>query len=154
MLSPTCLYVCVFLHQPLNGWTDLYIITPERISEILTISLCICVYSPLVARQRLSKNIASLTNTYATIEELLDGWSGLTRNSYTCALEYGKAGQNFWQKNESEVQNECTQKRKCYFGFIFPLPTLLSLSRCSIKPAHNFSSDNTWQYYTSVRRFT
>jgi hypothetical protein len=36
--------------------------------------VCVCpfVYPPTVARQRLGKNVTAVTNTHATIEELLD----------------------------------------------------------------------------------
>jgi hypothetical protein len=37
------------------------------------ISCCsVCVYPPIVARQRLGRNVTAVTNTHATIEELLD----------------------------------------------------------------------------------
>jgi hypothetical protein len=35
-------------------------------------SVCLYVYSPIVARQRLAKNVTAATNKHAKIEELLD----------------------------------------------------------------------------------
>jgi hypothetical protein len=53
----------------------MYIMPPEPISRAYFIShchqcVCLYVYSPIVARQRLGKNVTAATNTYA-IEDLL-----------------------------------------------------------------------------------
>jgi hypothetical protein len=37
----------------------------------LRVRACLCI-PPIVARQRLGKNVSAVTNTHATIEELLD----------------------------------------------------------------------------------
>jgi hypothetical protein len=56
--------------------------------------VCLCVYPPIVARQRLGKNppivarqwlgrdVTELTNTHATIEELLDASFSMWPVSY------------------------------------------------------------------------
>jgi hypothetical protein len=40
----------------------------------MTLSVCVCVSvcPPIVARQRLGRNVTVITNTHATIEKLLD----------------------------------------------------------------------------------
>jgi hypothetical protein len=38
---------------------------------LLSVQVCVCV-PPIVARQRLGRNVTAVTNTHATIEELLD----------------------------------------------------------------------------------
>jgi hypothetical protein len=53
------------------------ILAPEPISPAYFInpshqSVCLYVYSPIVARQRLCKNVIAGMNTHATIEEFLD----------------------------------------------------------------------------------
>jgi hypothetical protein len=55
----------------------IYIMAPEPISAVYFInssheSVCLYVYLPVVARQQLGKNFATVTNTHATIEELMD----------------------------------------------------------------------------------
>jgi hypothetical protein len=55
----------------------MYIMAPEPIQMAYFIkpshqSLCLYVNPPIVARQRLSKNVTTATNTDAIIEELLD----------------------------------------------------------------------------------
>jgi hypothetical protein len=37
----------------------------------LCVCVCLCKNPPIVARQRLGRNITAVTNTHATIEELL-----------------------------------------------------------------------------------
>jgi hypothetical protein len=54
-----------------------YIMAREPISTAYFInpsrqSVCLYLYPPVVARQRLGKNVTAATNTHATIEELLD----------------------------------------------------------------------------------
>jgi hypothetical protein len=54
-----------------------YIMVPDPIPTAYFInishqSVCPYMYSPLVARQRLGKNVTAATNTQAAIEELLD----------------------------------------------------------------------------------
>jgi hypothetical protein len=43
---------------------------------------CLCVYPPIVARQRLSINVTAVTITHATIEELLDASFSMWPVSY------------------------------------------------------------------------
>jgi hypothetical protein len=55
----------------------MYIMAPEPVSTAFVVntsyqSVCLYVYPVTVARQRLGKNVTAATNTYATIEELLD----------------------------------------------------------------------------------
>jgi hypothetical protein len=45
-------------------------------------TLRLYMYSPTVARQRLSKNVAMATNAHATIEELLDASFSMLSVSY------------------------------------------------------------------------
>jgi hypothetical protein len=54
-----------------------YITAPEPISTALLKnpshqSVCLYVYPPSVARQRLGRNVTAVTTAHATIEELLD----------------------------------------------------------------------------------
>jgi hypothetical protein len=55
----------------------MYIMAPEPISTAYFInpshhqSICLYVYSPIVARQRLGKRVSAATNIHATTEELL-----------------------------------------------------------------------------------
>jgi hypothetical protein len=77
--------VCVPVYPPyklLNAWTNLYETwyvyhsTWVHLNGILHKSLprlCLYVYPPIVARQRLGKNVTAATNTHATIE-LLDAF--------------------------------------------------------------------------------
>jgi hypothetical protein len=63
--------------EPIFMKLSMYIIAPEPISTVYFInpshqSVCLYTYHPIVARQRLGKNITAATNTHATIEELLD----------------------------------------------------------------------------------
>jgi hypothetical protein len=63
--------------EPIFMKLGMYIMANEPISMAYFInsshqSLCQYVYPPIVARQQLSKNITMVTNTHATIEELLD----------------------------------------------------------------------------------
>jgi hypothetical protein len=37
-----------------------------------SLAVCVSVYPPIVARQQLGRNVTAVTNTYATIQELLD----------------------------------------------------------------------------------
>jgi hypothetical protein len=70
-------------NQLLNAWTNLYeigkyIMAPEPNSTEYFIntsshqSVFLYVYFPIVARQRLGDNVTVVTNTHATIDELLD----------------------------------------------------------------------------------
>jgi hypothetical protein len=68
-------------HQLMNAWTNLYenwyVYNGNRahLSSVLHKSfpsVCLYVYSPVVARQRLGKNVTAAVNTHATTEELLD----------------------------------------------------------------------------------
>jgi hypothetical protein len=55
----------------------------RRTSEIPPINLCVCMcIPPIVARQRLSKKATVATDTYPTIEELLDDSSLMRSVSY------------------------------------------------------------------------
>jgi hypothetical protein len=44
--------------------------------------VCLYVYLPIVARQRFGKNVTAVTNTHATIEELLDASFSMWPVSY------------------------------------------------------------------------
>jgi hypothetical protein len=55
----------------------MYIMAPEPISMAYFInpshqSVCLYVYPPIIARERLGKNVTAAMNTHATIEELLE----------------------------------------------------------------------------------
>jgi hypothetical protein len=43
---------------------------------------CVSVYSPIVAMHRLGRNVTAVTNTHATIEELLDASFSMWPVSY------------------------------------------------------------------------
>jgi hypothetical protein len=63
--------------EPLFMKLGMYIMAPEPISVAYFInpshySVCLYVYPPIVARQRLDKNVTAAMNACATIEELLD----------------------------------------------------------------------------------
>jgi hypothetical protein len=45
------------------------------------LSVCMCI-PPLIARQRLGKNVTSSTNTHATVEQLLDASFSILSVSY------------------------------------------------------------------------
>jgi hypothetical protein len=60
---------------------------PESISSAYFInpshqSVCLYVYPPSIARQRIGKNVTVATNTHATIEELLDASFSMRSVSY------------------------------------------------------------------------
>jgi hypothetical protein len=44
--------------------------------------VCVCVYPFVVARQRLGRNFTAVTNTYSTIEKLLDAPFSIWSVSY------------------------------------------------------------------------
>jgi hypothetical protein len=46
-----------------------------------SVCVCLCI-PPIVARQRLGRNVTAVTNTYATIEELLDASFSMRSVSY------------------------------------------------------------------------
>jgi hypothetical protein len=84
MRSPWCLYVCVCAPSPVNLLMiepvfmklGMYIMTPEPISIAYFVnfyhqSVCLYVYSLIVAMPRLGKNVTAATKTHATIEEFL-----------------------------------------------------------------------------------
>jgi hypothetical protein len=55
----------------------MYITAPESISTAYFIypshqSVCVYEYLPIVARQRLGRNVTAATNTHAKIDELLE----------------------------------------------------------------------------------
>jgi hypothetical protein len=63
--------------EPIYMKLGMYIMTSEPISTAYFInpshqSVCLYVYLPIVARQRLGGNVTTATNTHAKIEELLD----------------------------------------------------------------------------------
>jgi hypothetical protein len=65
----------------------MYIMAPEPIPMTYFInsshqSVCLYVYLPIVARQRLGKNVIAATNTHSTIEELLDASFSVGSVSY------------------------------------------------------------------------
>jgi hypothetical protein len=56
---------------------DMYIMTLESISKLHIINtshlyVCLYVYSLIVARQRLGRNMMAAKNTHATIQKMLD----------------------------------------------------------------------------------
>jgi hypothetical protein len=64
-----------------------YITAPEPISTAYFIhpshqSVCLYVYPPIVAVQRLCRNVTAVTNTHATIGELLDASFSMWPVSY------------------------------------------------------------------------
>jgi hypothetical protein len=66
---------------------SVYMMAPEPITTAYFIdhshqSVCLYVYRPIVARQRLDKHVFAATNTLATIEELLDASSSIRCVSY------------------------------------------------------------------------
>jgi hypothetical protein len=75
----------LFVHPPFNFWMsepifmklDNFIMAPELISTAYFInpfyqSVCQYVYPPIVARQRLGKNVTAATDTHTKIEEFWD----------------------------------------------------------------------------------
>jgi hypothetical protein len=77
-------------HQVLNSWTNLYETyhgiwahLNGVLHKSLPSSLCVCMYIlPIVARQRMGKNVTAATNTHTTIEELLDASLSMLSVSY------------------------------------------------------------------------
>jgi hypothetical protein len=70
-----------------------YIIAFEPISIAYFINpshqyVCLYVYPPNVARQRLGKHVTAATNTYATIKEILDASFPLRSVSYQRKVGY------------------------------------------------------------------
>lgn len=55
-------YVCVFSHQLLNVWTNLYEISAAYFTNPSRQSVCICV-PPIVARQKLGRHVSVATDT-------------------------------------------------------------------------------------------
>jgi hypothetical protein len=93
MRLPRCL--CAYELPPINFWMlkpifikiGMYIMPPEPISTACSInpyhqSVCLCVYSPIVARQSISKKVTEATNTHPAIEELLDASFSMRSVSY------------------------------------------------------------------------
>jgi hypothetical protein len=64
MRSRSCVFVCVSVYLP--------IVVRQRLGKNL----------PIVARQRLGRSVTAVTNTHATIEELLDASFSLWPVSY------------------------------------------------------------------------
>jgi hypothetical protein len=58
--------------KPVSMKLGVYVLVPEPILMAYFINLCLYVYHPIIASQRLSKNFTAAMNTHATIEELLD----------------------------------------------------------------------------------
>jgi hypothetical protein len=90
MRSPCCLCVCE--SPPINFWmpepifmkVGMYVMAHEPISAVHFINPSrqyVC--SPIIATQRLSKNVTVAMDTPATIEELLDTFS-VWLNRYCC----------------------------------------------------------------------
>jgi hypothetical protein len=76
MLS-VCPSINFWMAEPIFMKIGVYVTAPEPNSSAYFISLShqpvyLYVYLPVVARQRLGKNVTAITNTYATTEELLD----------------------------------------------------------------------------------
>jgi hypothetical protein len=87
------LTLCV--HPPINFWMPeaifkklgMHIMVPESISTAYFVnpshhSVCLYVYPPIVARQRLSINVTVAMNTHPKIEELLDASFSVRSVSY------------------------------------------------------------------------
>jgi hypothetical protein len=83
MRSSYCLYVCASLYQLLNARINLYETwyvhimahEPIRTASFINTShqfVCLYVYPPTVARQRLGKNVPAATNSRPKMEELLE----------------------------------------------------------------------------------
>jgi hypothetical protein len=70
MRLPCCLCESIFMKL------GMYIMAPKPISTSYLSpsqqSVCLYVYPPIVARQRLGKNVTTAKNTHAAIEKLLD----------------------------------------------------------------------------------
>jgi hypothetical protein len=69
----------------------MYIMAPEPISTAYLInhshlSVCLYMYTPVVARQRPGKNVTEATNTQATIEELLNASFSVRSVSFQMTL--------------------------------------------------------------------
>jgi hypothetical protein len=77
MRSCCCVYVCVCLRMPLIvAWQRLgktpLIVARQRFGK----------YPPFLAKQRLGRNVTAVTNTHATVEELLDASFSMWPVSY------------------------------------------------------------------------
>jgi hypothetical protein len=80
MRSPCCLCIPpikLWMPEPIFMKFGMYIMAPEPISMAYFTnpshqSVCLYVYPPIIARQRLGKNVTAATNSHATIKELLD----------------------------------------------------------------------------------
>jgi hypothetical protein len=73
--------------EPIFMKLGMYIMAPEPIPTAYFInpshqSVCLYVYPPIVAKQRLGKNVTAATNTHATIEELLGASFSVGSMSY------------------------------------------------------------------------
>jgi hypothetical protein len=73
--------------EPIFMKLGMYTMAPEPISTANFInpahqSVCLYVYSFIVAEQRLGKNVTAATNTHATKEELLDALFSMRSVSY------------------------------------------------------------------------
>jgi hypothetical protein len=65
----------------------MYVVAPEPISTVYFIntshqSVCLRVYTLIVATQRICKNVTAATNTYAVVEESLDASFSMRSTSY------------------------------------------------------------------------
>jgi hypothetical protein len=67
------LVMCIMAPEPIS---EAYFIDPSRQS------VCLYVYPPIVARQRLDRHVPSAKNTPATKEELLDALLSMWAKSY------------------------------------------------------------------------
>jgi hypothetical protein len=73
--------------EPIVMKLGMHIMAPEPISTAYLKnpshqSVCLYVYPPIVARQRLGKNVTATTNTQVTIDELLDSSFSMGSVSY------------------------------------------------------------------------
>jgi hypothetical protein len=87
---------------------DIYVMATEPISTSYFINpshspVSICV-SPIVARQRLGKDVTAATNTHATIEEMLDASFSTRSVSYQRKYVIGSS-QNFLFYSFSQTRN-------------------------------------------------
>jgi hypothetical protein len=57
-------------------------LSQQHTSWIPSFNLCLYVYAPIVARQRLGENVTAATNTHVTLEEFLDSSFSMCSESY------------------------------------------------------------------------
>jgi hypothetical protein len=159
MLS-TCLYPPV---STLIAWTNLYETwylyhdTWTHLSSVLHKSLpsvyvCACVY-PIVATQRLSKNVIAVTHTRATLEELLDvpfsmrpvSYQRTVRDYFFLELLVSMCISIPWKHDCKNVSRWECQHRHCVTINIIKDVTFKTMPLiCFLDQAHK---TNVWAYW-------